>query len=466
MDGAQDPWEGTCYRRDWIVKYAEPTEYVWDWESDYVKENGHPEVTPLEKAVKENKLEGWKKNEVTSFSADYGTNPEEDYTDNVIFPSGTQDPITISDWEWMFTAFDKAIVERGWADDTGAYGFSLPYYGFGQLGDITSSFGGGTGSYYVKDGEVSYDGGSENFKTYLECMQVWYENGWIDPNFNTRAGDIFFQIDAAGVNQGKVGIWCGLVSTLGTAIRVSCQDASDQADAFVMGCALPINDMYGTEEQMYKEPDALYQASRLGTATGITKKAEDKDLATLFTYLDWTYTDLGARTVRIGLNEEQYESVELNPDLHAAQNIKGAYTESEGEDGKSVIVTSFSDSDTVAAALQGHRMDTGINLTGNSGEYVFDKGNTMVYETAMEQWTKYLNTGNVLDYTGLLNTEESERYGKINTAGIDYQAQNVPNVIKGTMSWEDYVKGLDNIDTDTAVEMLQKYVSVASTAKH
>lgn len=54
----------------------------------------------------------------------------------------------------------------------------------------------------------------------------------------------------------------------------------------------------------------------------------------------------------------------------------------------------------------------------------------------------------------------------INTAGIDYQAQNVPNVIKGTMSWEDYVKGLDNIDTDTAVEMLQKYVSMASTAKH
>ena len=119
-----------------------------------------------------------------------------------------------------------------------------------------------------------------------------------------------------------------------------------------MGCALPINDMYGTEEQMYKEPDALYQASRLGTATGITKKAEDKDLATLFTYLDWTYTDLGARTVRIGLNEEQYESVELNPDLHAAQNIKGAYTESEGEDGKSVIVTAFSDSDTVAARTQ------------------------------------------------------------------------------------------------------------------
>lgn len=67
MDGAQDSWEGTCYHRDWIVKYAESIEYVWNWDGDYVKENGHPEVTPLEKAVKENKLEGWEKNEVSSF---------------------------------------------------------------------------------------------------------------------------------------------------------------------------------------------------------------------------------------------------------------------------------------------------------------------------------------------------------------------------------------------------------------
>lgn len=465
MDGVQDPWEGMCYRRDWIVKYAEPTEYVWDWDSDYVKENGHPAVTPLAKALDEDNLEGWKENEVSSFKADYGTNPETDYTDNVIFPSGTTDPITISDWEWMLEAFDKAIGERGWANDSGAYGMSLPYYGFGQMGDITSSFGGGTGSYYVKDGKVSYDGGSENFKTYLDCMQAWYENGWLDPNFNTRAGDMFFSIDATGVNQGKVGMWCGLVSTLGTAIRVSCQDTSDQEDAFVMGCALPINDMYGTKDQMYKEPDALYQGGRKGTATGITKKAEDKDLATLFTYLDWTYTDLGARTIRIGLNEEQYESVELNPDLYAANDIKAAYTESTDEDGNLVIVTAFSDSDTIAGALQGHRMDTGINLSGHADGYRFDKGNTKVYENAMEQWTKFLNTGNVLDYTSLLNTEEAEQYGKINTAGIDYQAQNVPNVIKGTMSWDEYVKGLDNIDTDTAVEMLQKYVDLASMGK-
>ena len=69
-------------------------------------------------------------------------------------------------------------------------------------------------------------------------MQNWYEKGWLDFQFFTRAADMFFQINTAGVNQGKVGLWCGLSSSLGTAIRTSCQDASDQADAYVIGAAL------------------------------------------------------------------------------------------------------------------------------------------------------------------------------------------------------------------------------------
>lgn len=461
-DGVDIPWAGMCYRRDWIVKYAKPTEYVWDWESDYVKENGHPAVTPLEKAVKENDLEGWKKNEVTAFEVDYGTDSAEDYADNVIFPSGTQDPLTISDWEWMFEAFDKAIEQRGWEDDSSAYGVSIQYYGYSQMGDITSSFGGGTGTYYVKDGKVSFDGTSENFKTYLECMQTWYEKGWLDPNFNTRSGDIFFQIDATSVSQGKVGMWYGMVSTLGTAIRVSCQDSSDQEDAYVMGAALPINDVYGSEGQMYVEPDALYQASRKGIPTGVTVKAEDKDLATLFTYFDWTYTLEGAKTLNPGLNAEQYASVELNPDIFADYDIETAYTESTDENGIPVIEPTFTGSDVISTALMGQRMGTGIKLTPNGKLGTVKSRDPMVKTKAEAQWTKYLNTGNVLEYRDLLGADEAERYNKINTTGTDYQAQSVPNVIKGTMSWEDYVKGFEKIDTDEAVSLLQKYVDVAN----
>lgn len=465
MDGVEDPWQGTCYRRDWIVKYAEPTEYVWDWESDYVTENGHPEVTPLAQAIKENNLEGWKKNEVTSFGADYGDDPANTYTDNVIFPSGTSDPITISDWEWMFEAFDKAIEERGWGDDSNAYGTTVQYYGYSGLGDVTSSFGGGTGSYYLKDGEISYDGISENFKTYLECMQVWYENGWLDSQFHTRSNDIFFQINSAGVNQGKVGMWDGLASTLGTAIRTSCQDPSDQADAYVMGAALPINDMYGGDAQKFVEPDALYQSSRKGAALGITTKAEGKDLPTLFTFLDWAYTLEGAKTIRIGLDEEQLASVTLNPDLYAEYEISTAYTEETDEDGNIVITPTVDSSNSLITALAGIRMDIGFKLTRSGELALYEQHSSAVVENAYEQWTKFLNTGNVMDYAGLLTTEETDEFNKIQTACQEYSSQNVPSVIQGTISWEDYVKGFDNIDLDKGTEILQKYVELAKTAK-
>ena len=50
-------------------------------------------------AIDSGNLEGWKVNEVTEFTGSQGENPEEDYTDNVIFPSGTDEPLTISEWE-------------------------------------------------------------------------------------------------------------------------------------------------------------------------------------------------------------------------------------------------------------------------------------------------------------------------------------------------------------------------------
>jgi hypothetical protein len=467
VDGVEDPWEGTCYRRDWVVKYAQPTEYVWDWESDYVKENGHPEVTPLEKAVKENKLEGWKKNEVTEFTSDYGENPAEDYTDNVIFPSGKSDPITISDWEWMFEAFEKAIDERGWSQDSNAYVYTIPSSGNSASGDITSSFGGGTGSYYVKDGEVTYDGTSENFKTYLECMKHWYEKGWLDSQFYTRAGDAFYQINTAGTNQGKVGMWCGMISSLGTAIRVSCQNEEDAADAYVMGCALPINDMYGSEDQMYKEPDSMFQSSRKGTGIGITTKAEEKseeELATLFTYLDWAYTMEGARTIRLGLTAEQLASVTLDPDLYAEYDVKNAYDVTENEEGVTVYKANVDKSSTLFNATIGQRMDIGLKPTTNE-KYIVDTGNPKVNQSAVNVWKQYLNKGGVLVYSQLLNTEEAESYSKISTALNDYQAQSLPNVIRGTMSWEDYVDGINALKPEAALEYLQKYVDLANVSK-
>lgn len=84
-----DPFEGFCYRRDWVAKYG--------------------------------------KNPQTGKAFTYGFKDENDpesWEDDVVFPSGNTEPIYISDWEWMFDIFETAMKDQGITD---GYCFA-PYY--------------------------------------------------------------------------------------------------------------------------------------------------------------------------------------------------------------------------------------------------------------------------------------------------------------------------------------------------
>ena len=465
-DGPRDPWDGFVYRRDWVVKYAEPTDYVWDWDSAYVQENGHPAVTPLEAAVASGNLEGWKANEVTEFTANPGDDPDNTYTDNVIFPSGTGDPLTISDWEWMFEAFDAALEERGYGDDSDAYCITIPYQGYFEYGDLVSSFGGGNGYYYINDdGEVTFDATSDNFKTYLECMNTWNDKGWLDTQFETRSGDLFYMINQSGFNQGKVGMWEGMVWDTGTKIRTTCMDDSDQQDAFVMGCAFPINDMYGTAEQMYHEPDAFY-GETAGPATGgvgITTKAEDKNLPALFTYLNWCYTREGALLGSMGLSQEQYESMDFDPDNYAEYGFTDGLYHEEDRDGVTTYVTHIPQNSTLNGnAFITGRLTARLQLTGTGDDldYDIDNGESEVYQACREAYGSYDSTGNVISYATKLTDDENEQAGDVYTPLKDYMNQVIPRMIKNGVDseWDEYVKTVDSYDTKSVCEIYQKYV--------
>ena len=458
------PWGGYMYRRDWLVEYAQPTAYVWDWDSDYVKENGHPAVTPLEEAQASGNMEGWKANEVTEFTSSEGEDPKNDYTDNVIFPSGTSDPLTISDWEWMLDAFKKAIDDKGFSGNTDAYCTTVYYPGFFGMGDLVSSFGGGTGV-WSKDADqnVYFSGTSDNFKTYLECLNTWYNNGWMDTRFETRASDMFFSINQTGTAQGQVGLFYGTAASLGDAIRVTCADSEDQQKAYVMPCAVPINDKYGTDEQKYKEPDAFYQGSRIAGRIGITEALEDKSedtIAALFTFLDWMYTREGALTRSVGLSQEQIDSVDLENNLYEEYGIEGgAYDVSENEDGKNVYTFHYDTSGDLGNALKFTRMVVGAELTGAGADidYVFDKGESKVHQLATEQWTKYTSTASLYDYNNQFTTEQNDIYSDINQSVNDYMNQNTPNLIKnGLDGWDAYVEGINALHPEELTEVYQE----------
>ena len=458
------PWGGYMYRRDWLVEYAQPTAYVWDWDSDYVKENGHPAVTPLEEAQASGNMEGWKANEVTEFTSSEGEDPKNDYTDNVIFPSGTSDPLTISDWEWMLDAFKKAIDDKGFSGNTDAYCTTVYYPGFFGMGDLVSSFGGGTGV-WSKDADqnVYFSGTSDNFKTYLECLNTWYNNGWMDTRFETRASDMFFSINQTGTAQGQVGLFYGTAASLGDAIRVTCADSEDQQKAYVMPCAVPINDKYGTDEQKYKEPDAFYQGSRIAGRIGITEALEDKSedtIAALFTFLDWMYTREGALTRSVGLSQEQIDSVDLENNLYEEYGIEGgAYDVSENEDGKTVYTFHYDTSGDIGNALKFTRMVVGAELTGAGADidYVFDKGESKVQQQATEQWTKYTSTAGLMDYNNQFTTDQNEVFSDINQSVNDYMNQNTPNLIKnGLDGWDAYVEGINALHPEELTEVYQE----------
>ena len=460
------PWGGYMYRRDWVVKYCEPSEYVWDWDSAYVQENGHPAVTPLEDAIAQNNLEGWKENPVDSFQVinDGGDDPDNNYEDNVIFPSGTDEPLTISDWEWMLEAFDKALTDRGWADNTDAYGTTVYYPGFFSLGDLVSSFGGG-GGMWSKDADQNayFNGDSDNFKAYVECLNTWYENGWLDTRFETRASDMFFSINESSIAQGMVGLFYSTTANLGDTIRVTCQNAEDAEDAYVMPCAVPINDVYGSDAQKYVEPDAFYQGTRISGRIGLTTACEEKSeeaMAALFTFFNWMYTEEGALTRSIGLSKEQLESCELENNLYEEYGLtEGAYTETVGEDGKKLFTFNYDTTGDIGGALRFMRMVIGMEYTGAGADidYSFDKGSTKVVDQSVSAWTKYTNTADVSDFQSQFTSEQNDVYTDTQQVVYDYMCQHVPALLKeGLDGWDAYVSGVDALNPGQLTEVYQQ----------
>ena len=270
-----DQWGGYMYRRDWIVKYGKSPSDSSAFTGEYTAKNDDGSIN----------LDSWK--------------------DNVVFPSGGTDPIYISDWEWMFEIFQTALKDQGISD---GYCMSLYYPGYLQTGDLVSSFGGSSATWFLnKEGKAEFGMTSDNFRTYLQCMNTWYKNGWIDKAFPEHASNQFYEIDDAKVRQGKVGLWYGLQSQLAGKSDIG---EHFTKGAVVYGARKPINDAYGSEAQKNIEPYCFYQQGLEGSSYVITDNAAEKDMIALLRFLDYTYSDEGMLLKSTGLNKEQYNATQ------------------------------------------------------------------------------------------------------------------------------------------------------------
>lgn len=421
-DGYPYQFCGPQYRRDWIVKYGT-----------------NPETG-------------------AAFTGGYTDASDPDsWADDVVFPSGGTDPVYISDWEWMFGIFETAMEALGIED---SYCMSVYYPGFTWSGGICSSFGGGVPLWYSDaDNKVQFGGDSDQFRAYLQCMNTWYQKGWLDPAFNERTSDIFYEIDSVSVRQGKVGMWVGVEGQLGGRM-----DMGDEYTSGICsyGCAYPINDIYGTDACKNVVPDCLFTTSLSYTPYYIISKASEKDIPTLCSFFDYFYSEEGALLHTLGLSGEQV--TESDCKLYRDWGLEdGAYHV--GGDGRyarsSVIVNDSGKLKEAAAAIR----IPGLLLVEN-----VDEGYAPTYEKSLKAWLQYENTaffqGSAV--TTNMTNEDARAADDIRNKILEYLNVNTVDLIKGKKDpyddgvWEDWCKMLSKYNYQKASALYQPYVDTYS----
>lgn len=418
-----DAWGGFMYRRDWIVKYG--------------------------------------KNPDTGATFSGSWDEEGNWTDDVVFPSGNSDPVYISDWEWMLGIFQTALEEQNITD---GYAMGLGGGGVTCAGDLESGFGGASGWYLdPKTGAAVYGTTSDSFRTYIECMSTWYANGWINPSFYEHVNDMFFMVDSGSVYSGKVGLWYGLISSLGGAMDYSGGDTSNPLNGIVVcAAAEPINDVYGDAGVQGTEPFYYYSTGVFGSQLVVTKRAEDKDLAALFTALDYLFSEEGSYLKTYGFTGDVMEDVKANyPELaeyYAELGCPdGGFIRVEGENGLEFApveaVVDNADIEGILGLMRVH----GIAASQKADMY------NAFFRHNLDQYRLYEDKGQIgYEITLQMTTEEGKKFAEISANLIPYMQKMVPEFITGERDihddaqWESFCSGVMEYEPDAYTDSLNR----------
>lgn len=431
---------GWCYRRDWIVKYGVQPDKLFDPMKDSA-----PTANPNAGKAFSGRCE---------VEGDYDT-----WVDDVVFPSGNTDPVYISDWEWMFDIFAKALADQNITD---GYVLSMYYPGYNENGDLVSSFGGGNPAWYQDGGHAQFGAVSDNFKAYLSCMKSWYDKGWLDRDFSARTQDMFYQIDDSNVRQGKIGFWCGQTSTLGGRMQNSSFPLTD--GAVVFGARNPINDIYGGPDQQLKVPDSFFSSeSFAGAGLCFAAKSKDtKNWASLFRMLDYLYSEEGSVLMSVGLSREQLaEAPQATKDFYESHGLSdGAYTV-ETVDGETFYRLNpiLDEQDDLATACRPKRLEMGYDC---KSKILHNYGDTFIH--SRNEWIAYENTGFI---GGLLRSqmtaEENKKYSQVRSEVLlEYMQIEVPKFIMGTKDldadWEGFTANLTRRDYESVSDIFTRII--------
>ena len=442
---------GFQYRRDLLIRYGVQPDTFYDPMVDDEPRANPNAGEPFTGHFTLN-ADGTERNDPMTGNTELPDGADgQSWEDDLLFPSGSKHPVYISDWQWMFEIFERAYADLG-IDN---YMMSIYYPGYIANGDLISGFGGG-GVYWYKDenNEAQFGMIETGFRAYLECMNNWYNEGWLDNDFNANSDDTFYAIDRPLIDSGDVALWMGNSTLLGTQLAA---DEGHAQGAIVFGTAMPINDipaydgdpdtsdytvqatadeaeaaMNGGEgsEYMLQLPTCYFTNEQIASSAVIsTECAEEKDLTLLLNFFDYLFSDEGSLLITMGLSAEQAEGSEL----YAEYGLTGgAYTDN-GDGTYSYVPIMEENALGVRAAMIATRIP-GLKCISKC-VYNFAPS----YLESRAQWIKYDATGFIGGMIGsALTPDEVEIVGNVRLPiEANYLFRNVYQFITGAKSLSD-----------------------------
>lgn len=251
------------------------------------------------------------------------------------------------------------------------------------------------------------------------------------------------------------------MSQLGGSMDNSDGDAANPLNGIVVCAARePINDVYGDASLQGTEPFYYYSSGLIGGQLVVTEKAKDKDLAALFTAMDYLYSEEGSYLKTYGCTGDVMEDVKANyPELaeyYAEHDCPdGAYIRVDGENGVEF--------ETTQALLDNTDLETALNMIrvhGLTAHQKADSYNTF-YRHNLDQYRVYENKGQIGgEITAQMSAEETSKYAEINNNLTTYMQKAVPEFITGERDihddaqWEKFCSDVMEFEPNVYTDIL------------
>lgn len=456
-------WGGWMYRRDWIVDYGESQ-----------TKGSYSSVEEVEAALSQGGSErtGGFIEPVADDSYEGGYA----YADGIVFPDGIltadgyDNPLTLRDWEWMFEIFSQ--------NEDCEYCISLPNIGYHGTGELLSAFGvGPLWNAYDDDGdgtfsEIKFGPTEDGYKRYTEKMHEWYEKGWLDPNFTSNSGDMFYAIDGESITSGVVGMWYGTTGQLGDHLAQSSTQTIAALEGIDAWGARQPREGYGARDEasgMYTDDPSVFYLDSQETSRRwiVTDAAEGKNLEKLFTMLDWLYSEEGSIIKTYGLSLKELEEYDIDTSLLEEYDLleEGCWwwadedgnRVEEGTPGAKVFVNSKIKNATgdIAVATNGAYF-FGLGYDARGLEYDQEP---FVRSHAYDEWAVYNNYGTLTgSFTSQFTVEEGSSFNAVQESVREFIGTTLPDIIKNgvdNVNWANFLGGLRTRKCDDNTALLQ-----------